>query len=86
MLSSLLFAAISEKERRNFLRFSKKMRPEKFIKMFTDMVNKGCNVDFDVVFQFVCQLYAQNNATDVNEARCKKLMNMTEKPDQVSVD
>ena len=52
------------------------------------MGNKGCNVDFDVdaVSQFVCQLCAQNNATDVNEARYKKLMNMTGKPDQVSVD
>ena len=58
----------------------------KFIKMFMDIGNKGCNVDFDVASQFVCQLYAQNNTTDVNEARYKKLMNMTGKPDQVSMD
>ena len=43
------------------------------------MGQKGSAIDMNVASEFVCELYGLAKATDVNEARHKKLLQMTGK-------
>ena len=55
----------------------------KFIDLFISMGDASDTVDTEVASNLVCQLYAQHNTKDVNEARCNKLKEMTGKIVQV---
>ena len=52
--------------------------------MFISMGQKESAVDMTVASEFVCELYGLGKAKDVNEARHKKLLQMTGKIDKVT--
>ena len=52
-----------------------------FINLFTSMGEQFDDVD--VASEFVCRMYAQTKTRDVDEARHKKLIEMTGKVDKV---
>jgi hypothetical protein len=54
-----------------------------YVDLFISMGDVNSVVDLDVASEFVCRVYAQSSTQDVNEARYKKLMQMTGKVDQV---
>jgi len=54
-----------------------------FINLFTSMGEQFDDVDVDVASEFVCRMYAQTKTRDVDEARHKKLIEMTGKVDKV---
>ena len=47
------------------------------------MGDVNSSVDLNVTSEFVCRMYTESNLKDVNEARYKKLIQMTGKIDQV---
>jgi len=62
----------------------KKEETGQFVDLFIGMGNIVEGVDVDVASEFVCQMYAQSKTKDVDEARYKKLLDMTGKLDQVN--
>ena len=54
-----------------------------YINLFISMRDVNSSVDLNVTSEFVCRMYAESNLKDVNEARYKKLIQMTGKIDQV---
>ena len=48
-----------------------------FLNMFVSLGDTFSKTDLNTVSKFVCQMYAQNKTTDVNEARYLKLMEMS---------
>lgn len=48
------------------------------------MADPSNSVDLDLASDLVCNLHGQTNVKNVNEARYKKLIQMTGKIDQVS--
>ena len=49
----------------------------RFLKFFTNMGEKTDDLDIDTASEFVCRMYSIYGTCDVNEARHKKLMQMT---------
>ena len=47
------------------------------------MGDLDCDVDQNIVSEFVCHVYAETKTKDVNEARYQKLIKMSGKVDQV---
>lgn len=54
-----------------------------YVNLFISMGDVNSSVDLNVTSEFVCRMYAESNLKDVNEARYKKLIQMTGKIDQV---
>lgn len=61
-----------------------KDRTDRFVNLFISMGEVDGSVDLDAASEFVCHMYAQSKTRDVNEARYKKLLQMTGKIDQVN--
>jgi len=57
----------------------------RFVNLFISMGQMDSTVDVDVASEFVCAMYGLSKAVDVNEARYKKLLQMTGKINQVHV-
>ncbi|ESO95158.1 hypothetical protein LOTGIDRAFT_160924 [Lottia gigantea] len=51
----------------------------RFVEAFISMGDARHTVDFDVISEFVCCMYAQSQTRDIDEARYNKLMQMTGK-------
>ena len=56
----------------------------RYVNLFISMGQKESAVDMTVASEFVCELYVLGKAKDVNEARHKKLLQMTGKIDKVT--
>lgn len=54
-----------------------------FVNMFINMGERNGNADVETASAFVCQLYGQSKSIDVNEARYKKLIQMSGKFSEV---
>ena len=54
-----------------------------YVNLFTDMGDLDCDVDQNIVSEFVCRVYAETKTKDVNETRYQKLIKMSGKVDQV---
>lgn len=67
------------------LELVEKDQSQRFVNLFIGMGQADSTVDTNVAAEFVCTLYGLGKADGVNEARYKKLLQMTGKINQVSV-
>ncbi|KAG1671521.1 Microtubule-associated tumor suppressor 1 [Nymphon striatum] len=58
----------------------------RFVNLFIIMGDVHGSVDFDVASDLVCYMYAQSKTKDVDEARYNRLMQVSGKVDQLSID
>ena len=54
-----------------------KDKTDRFVNFFIDMGERQHGENLEVASEFVCRMYGQSNVVDVNEARHKKLMQMS---------
>jgi len=50
---------------------------DSFLQLFTSMGDRQASIDVDVASGFVCRMYTLSKTGDVNEAKYKKLMQMS---------
>lgn len=54
-----------------------------FIRLGESKSNEDADEDAEVASEFVCRIYGQNDTNDINEARYKKLLQMSGNVNQV---
>lgn len=57
---------------------------KKFVELFIKMGDISNDIDIDTTSEFVCRMYGQYKNNNVNEARYKKLLEMSGGAQQVS--
>ena len=51
----------------------------RFLKLFSNMGKVDCEVDINVASEYACKMYGQNREQNIDDARYKKLVQMSSK-------